>query len=98
MLDFIRYWLLENQMLENEKQNKSLTTCSSWESASTMFGVWRTSELPDACTFWFVVVSGTEEGLEDRLMAPPAPWPVELTPSSVVSLLVVTEIVVVSLS
>ena len=43
-------------------------------------------------------VSGTEEGLEDRLMAPPAPWPVELTPSSVVSLLVVTEIVVVSLS
>ena len=41
-----------------------------------------------------MAVSGAEEGLEDRLMAPPAP-PVELTLSSVVSLLVVTEVLVV---
>ena len=51
-------------------------TWSSWESGST------TAELPE---FWSLAFSGTELGLELKLIAPPA---VELTPSSVVSVLV----------
>ena len=81
-----------SQLKSDFPLEKKLTTCSSCESASTMFGVC-VAELPDPA--WFVTVSGTDEGLEERLMAPPAPA-VELTPSSVVSLLVVTEVVVVS--